>query len=93
MKILGINIGGNDEPVYNPVDARLAAAETYVESQWTSGLTRHYDAQGVIDSVQTGAGVTVTPVEAVSVVERVRSRHGWPTRPHSSYFPPPDDEE
>jgi len=67
---------------------RLAKAEAYVESQWTSGLTRHYNAQGVMDSVEQETGVVLTGDEAVEVVEKVRARHGWGCRDRSSYFPP-----
>ncbi len=86
MKIFGMTFGG-DQPVYNPEVQRLVEAEAYIESQWRSGLTRHYEAGAVVDSVEEKAGVTLTPEEAVGVVERVRLRHGWPARPHASYFP------
>jgi hypothetical protein len=80
--------GGQSQPEQN---SRLERAEAYVESQWTSGLTRHYDAQGVIDSVEMKTGVVLKSDEAVEVVEKVRARHGWGRRERSSYFPP--DEE
>ena len=69
---------------------RLDQAESYVESQWKSGLTRHYNARGVCDSVEWRTGVKLTPDEAIEVVEKVRARHGWGRRDHSSYFPPDD---
>jgi hypothetical protein len=81
--------GGQSQPEES---ARLVRAEQYVESQWTSGLTRHYDAEGVIDSVQMKTGVVLKPDEAVEVVEKVRARHGWGRRDRSSYFPPVDEE-
>lgn len=83
-RLLGIEGGQGSE--------RLAQAESYVESQWTSGLTRHYNAQGVIDSVEQFTGVKLTGEEAVEVVEKVRARHGWGRRDRASYFPPEDEE-
>ncbi len=83
MGILSWLLGGQNAPE-NSAGER---AEAYVESQWTSGLTRHYSAQGVIDSVQSRTGVTLTADEAVKIVEKVRARHGWGRRDRSSYFP------
>lgn len=66
---------------------RLEQAEAYVESQWTSGLVRHYDARAVCESVEQWAYVSMSPEEAVEVVEKVRARHGWERRARTSYFP------
>lgn len=66
--------------------------EQYVESQWQSGLTRHYCADEVAGSIQRHTGVKLSPDEAVEVVEKVRARHGWGRRERSSYFPSEDEE-
>lgn len=66
--------------------------DQFVESQWDSGLTRHYSADAAMDSIEQGTGVSLLgPGHAIQAIERVRARHGWAPREHSSYFP--DEEE
>lgn len=87
MGILSWLLGSQSED-----DERIEQAEEYVESQWTSGLTRHYHAGAVVDSIRMDTGLTLTSEEAVEVVEKVRARHGWNRRDYSSYYPPFDEE-
>lgn len=70
---------------------RLAQAEQFIEQNAGSGLTKHYDAEGVCENVADFAGVQITREEAMRIVEKVRARHGWAPRSRETYFD--EDEE
>lgn len=72
------------------VVTRIGKAAQYIEEQGTSGITRHYHAKGVVDSVERSAGVRISEDEAMNLVEDYRRRKGWGRRSHESYFPSED---
>lgn len=67
------------------------SVDQFVESQWTSGLTRHYSAEEASECIEQFTGVKVGPGHAIQAIERVRARHGWKPRSFDSYYP--DEEE
>lgn len=78
--------------IFGKSDTQIA--EEYVESQWPSGLTRHYHAEAVLDSIEMQTGVRLPdPGHAVQIVEKVRASHGWAPRSYDSYFPEVDEDE
>lgn len=81
MRLFGIEFGKQSSG-----EERLEIASSWLEKEGDCGLTRHYNAQGVQDSIEQFAGVEVSTEEAIQLVQDYRANHGQSPRKRESFF-------